>query len=1536
MKKQFIIYVLVLMSFVMLTRAYGQITLSYSSPQNYTLGTAIPTLNPSVSGGTPGSGGQTTQAFVGNGSAGSSDGYGTSAYFSNPLNTAVDAQGNIYVADAGNHRIRKITPDGSVSTLAGSGMPGYADGTGVLASFQHPSALAIDATGNIFVSDQQNHRIRKITPGGIVTTFAGSGSIGSANGTGTAASFQYPIGLAFTSSGDLLVCDAWNNKIRKITTTGVVTTYAGTGVAGSSNATDVSATFNRPSGIAVDLASGKVYIADRNNHMIRRIWGGTVTTFAGLGVAGSAAGTGTAATFNSPTNVCVDAVGDLYVSDQANNMIRKINSGGVVTNFAGTTTSSIVNGTGSVVRFTSTYGLSIDKQGNVYIAQNASNIIRKMVTAAYNIYPNLPNGLAFNNTNGQITGTPTVAQSPRTYYVQAFNPSYASNVVNLTISVSSIPAGIQGSVDQNYVSTYTPKVNSYTSELSVISASTDKNLVSTKIEYFDGLGRPVQKVDVMGNNDGTKDLVTSVDYDDFGRLKSNYQPYMEGTGDGSYRAGGIASAVSYYQGTHAGVVQTAYPYSRPVYEPSPHNRIIEQGASGASWQPYSASISGSGHTQKTGYQINTAADTVKLWKISGTTISTSGNYLAGELSRTTTKDENWTSGNSGTKDFYKDKEDQLICSREWISNTVARSTYYIYDEFNRLRYVIPPIVTATSITESASGVFNDYLFAYHYDGRGRLIEKKVPVKGWEEIVYDKLDRVVLTRDAVKAAAGKWLFRKYDTIGRTIVTGIINSSSTRSAWQNSFNATTRYCEQRDNANSSGAGTGYTNVALPLHSAVQYYHKITYYDDYNFYGNSFGNPTVGQSTAVKDLITGSKTNILGSNTMLLATNYYDSKGQLIQTKNTNHLSGSDILSMSYNFSGQITSSTRTHTVGATTTMIYNTYEHDHAGRRTKTYSKTGNSGSPQVLLSELFYNEIGQVKDKSLHNATNTTSYAYNEPGWIKTAISNEFSYRLKYNDGTTPQFNKNIANQDWGSSGSFPNSFSYTYDNLNRLTNAASTGIVMSEAVTYDPIGNIKSMNRNGTGVSTYNYSANKLSNISGGGIPTGTYAYDLNGNATTDGRTGITFTYNILDLPATATKSGVNMTYTYDADGNKLSEVNTSTSTTRHYVSGIEYNGSTIDFIKNEEGVASNNAGTYTYQYFLTDHLGNVRYVFYKHPTTGSIVVIQQGNYHAFGKYVPTVGGLNRYLFNGKEILNELNSTGEGGEYDFGARVYDPVTGRWNVLDPADQFYSMTGYAGMGNNPAVYVDPDGRFIHIIVGAVVGGVINLGVKAFTGKIKSWKDGFAAFGIGAVAGGLGAATGGLGLAASGFASTSFIGGAAFGIASAAVSSPVLGIGNNLYFGDPYSLKSFGRDVLLGGLTGGVMGGITAKIQGKDFWTGLDIPKPTVPQLPDIPTKGLTDLELYSQGYSDELLAKAKELYPKLANKIQYHHIEPIQIGGAVKGATIPLDAAYHQMITNEFRKLSPFKGLNIIFTEIEKKNMMLEVYKKIPLPPGGHLK
>jgi RHS repeat-associated protein len=834
---------------------------------------------------------------------------------------------------------------------------------------------------------------------------------------------------------------------------------------------------------------------------------------------------------------------------------------------------------------------------------------------------------------------------------------------------------------KNYIVETTVKVAGKTSASQLNSLNVDE--ANRNIQYIDGIGRLEQNIQWKASPT-QKDIVQTKAYDSFGREITKYLPFAaSSSNDGSFKATAITNQSDFYgiASWEPNVIHTPFPYGQTVIEPSPLNRIMEQGSSGAVWQPYQSSIANSGHTLKINYASNIANE-VMLWSLTSTGATSSADYPANKLYKDVTKDENWVSGKSGTIEEFKDLEGKVLLKRSWETEYIALNTYYVYDDYNNLRYVIPPAVAVSSFVENDL-TFNNFIYAYHYDGRKRVTEKKLPGKDWEYIVYNKLDQVVLTQDGVLRAAGKWLFSKYDALARPIISGIITSSSSRAVWQGNFNAQPYQWENRSNAN----GTGYTNNSLPT-SGVDYFHILSYYDDYDFVGNPFGQPngtTEVLSPNTRGLPTGTRTNIVGTNTMLASVNYYDKNGKVLRTKSDNQFGGTDEVTNIYNFGGEIIVSTRLHIANSISTTIANSFAYDHVGRPLATSENINSQG--EVMLNKLEYNEIGELKKKNLHSTDGgstflqNSTYSYNERGWLKNTNSTEFSFQLNYQDGSTPQYNGNISNQN-STNGGTNNIFTYSYDKLNRLTNGATSNF--GEALTYDVMGNIATMNRDGGGTATYSYVGNLLTGITGGGLTTSGYAYDANGNAIIDGRLGMNLAYNHLNLPTVFYKSGLHFEYTYDASGKKLSRRNIGTSVITDYADGIQYTNGTIDFIQTEEGRAVNNSGTYVYEYNLKDHLGNVRYSFNKHPITSAVQPLQIEDYYAFGLRKVINAGANNYLYNGKEFQDDL------GLYDYGARFYDPIIGRWNVVDPlAEKMRRNSPYNYAFNNPIRFIDPDG-------------------------------------------------------------------------------------------------------------------------------------------------------------------------------------------------------------------------------------------------------
>jgi sugar lactone lactonase YvrE len=314
---------------------------------------------------------------------GSADLTGTNATFYLPYGITIDLSDNLYVADLGNHRIRKITPLGVVTTFAGGGGggqgagQGYTDGTGTNALFNQPSGITIDLSGNLYVVELGD-RVRKITPLGIVSTIAGGTSAGSTNGTGTNASFNNPYGIAVDSLGNLYVADTGNNRIRKITPDGIVSTLAGNGTSGYIDGIGTSSLFNFPSGVAVDR-NDNIFVTDTSNHRIRKITPGkVVSTLAGNGTAGFTEGTASNALFNMPFGIAVDTIGNVYIGDYNNHRIRKITPGGVVNTLAGSGSAAFADGVGLTSSFNRPLGLALDLNGHLYVADTNNNCIRKI------------------------------------------------------------------------------------------------------------------------------------------------------------------------------------------------------------------------------------------------------------------------------------------------------------------------------------------------------------------------------------------------------------------------------------------------------------------------------------------------------------------------------------------------------------------------------------------------------------------------------------------------------------------------------------------------------------------------------------------------------------------------------------------------------------------------------------------------------------------------------------------------------------------------------------------------------------------------------------------------------------------------------------------------------------------------------------------------------------------------------------------------------------------------------------------------------
>jgi gliding motility-associated-like protein len=392
--------------------------ITYPNPNIFFKEKTINPLTPTNKGGAI----VVVTTLAGSGIDGSADGIGTAASFRAGFGVAVDGQGNVYVADSDNDRIRKITPVGVVSTYALAGVLGPAND---ISRFGFPCGVAVDALGNVYVTDPGSRTVKKISPQEVVTILAGSGANGAADGTGTDASFSFPFAIAIDALGNVYLIDQNNinggggGSLRKITPTGVVTTLIKSGIGGY--------------GIAVDTF-GNLYTSGDNNSIVKITPAGIITTLAG-GVTGDADGIGTAASFYGASGIALDAQGNLYVADTNNHKIKRITPAGVVTTLAGSGAEGSVDGTGTTASFKRNYGICIDTFGHLYVMQ--ANEIRKITYGSYSISPALPTGLTLDTISGVITGTPATVTPTKIYTVTATNKD-GSNSFDITITVKDI------------------------------------------------------------------------------------------------------------------------------------------------------------------------------------------------------------------------------------------------------------------------------------------------------------------------------------------------------------------------------------------------------------------------------------------------------------------------------------------------------------------------------------------------------------------------------------------------------------------------------------------------------------------------------------------------------------------------------------------------------------------------------------------------------------------------------------------------------------------------------------------------------------------------------------------------------------------------------------------------------------------------------------------------------------------------------------------------------------------------------------------
>ena len=728
--------------------------------------------------------------------------------------------------------------------------------------------------------------------------------------------------------------------------------------------------------------------------------------------------------------------------------------------------------------------------------------------------------------------------------------------------------------DMNFIITSIPKIE--TSNLQLI---TDDKNITTSITYFDGLGRPIQQI-ANQQSASRKDIVTYLEYDTFGRQIKDYLPFKGVNNNMAFDTNAKTNVLAYYaypnttQNGNPNSEATTNPFSEKLLESSPLNRVLKQAAPGNDW------ALNTGHEIKINYQTNTTLDAVKLFSVTANWDSSKGlfdiptsliptDYQEFQLYKTITYDENTVANpteSSGSTVEFKNKEGQVILKRTYESG-VKHDTYYVYDQFSNLTFVVPPLVDAT--TTISNTILDGLCYQYKYDYRNRLVEKKLPGKQWEFIVYDKLDRVVATgpsfspfSDSAVGVVG-WMITKYDVFNRPVYTGWELSATVTSAdrrtKQTAMDSLSTISESKTTTpitiDSLTGIAYYTNSVTPTSFKLL---TINYYDDYNFQAFT---PAIAYTTPVaynnstlkpKGLPTGSWVRIpstLSATTAESSYILYDAKAKPVKKFSTNYLGGYTQIDSNLDaFSGRLNYTETRHkrTLADSELYVKEAYTYSDQDRLLTHTHQIGTSGTPQLLASNT-YDELGQLISKKVGNTQSSplqkVDYAYNIRGWMteinkvaalqqSTDPKDLFGFKINYNtiDGnatfTKKLYNGNIAETSWASS-PVVRTYGYLYDNLNRLTDATyqksgTTTQMYDENLTYDKNGNILTLKRNGDNDSQVG--ATPIDNL--------TYTYPTSSNqlqAVTDATNN---TSGFKDGNTSGTD------YTYDANGNMITDLN--------------------------------------------------------------------------------------------------------------------------------------------------------------------------------------------------------------------------------------------------------------------------------------------------------------------------------------------------------------------------------------------------------------
>ena len=866
------------------------------------------------------------------------------------------------------------------------------------------------------------------------------------------------------------------------------------------------------------------------------------------------------------------------------------------------------------------------------------------------------------------------------------------------------------------------------------------------LTYYDGLGYAEQEVGIRAVANGTADLVRPIVYDLHHRETHKYLPFARTNGNGEYDPVAIVHQEEFYRNKFDLGSVTPYAYVLEEYEPSPVGRVLESRKPGSEFQTTERSV-------RNNYFANDASAVLRLdVDAVSQNLKVNGFYAENMLSGVKTVDED-----GAVSIVYTDKEGHTVYEERQLrgeGDVINRIvTRYVYDDCGRLAWVVTPEgvdrLTQGASYAATSDLARNYCYFYRYDEYGRQIERQMPGREPEYMVYDRRDRLVMSQDGNMRTKKLWMIYRYDDLSRLTRQLLATDTSTDQALRHK-----EFCDAFNSLNPPALYTGPSTT-------VQKYA----YDHYGWFndpalafehvdGLTRENGASLQDSEVRGYKTYEQLAVLTADDIQDYHDrafYYDYKGRVIQTVEKDSRGNILRTTSRYDLIGNLLAQRESYTHGGTTDVLDRTFEYDSRSRMTKETAQF-NDGEQAVVAYT--YDDLGQLTGKTYGTGAHAIheTMDYNIQGWLTEKSSELFHMNLNYfqapREWFEPSYTGNIVSWKWshwqinGNTKSEDYEYGFHYDDLSRLTAAElfindpidADDIYTENGITYDKNSNIITLNRSSLSqedVKNYcfTYIGNQRNKETNGNM---TYSYDANGNITSDALNGLEISYNLLNLPTSIYGYGdYTDNYRYLSDGTKIERDYWDSQWHYEYRGSLVYGNNGFESASFGGGRIVGTNDSSEVHYFLTDHLGSTRVVAKVTPT--GRVDLDRKDYYPFGKAwtqsdMPMSD--NRYTFSGKEMTNIVvdDNLATIPIHDFGARNYDPDGVLFLQQDPQQtDFYPIGQHVYCAGNPVKYIDPDGNHpvvigIAVMVKAAIGAGVDIAAQIAASQLNgnNWSE------------------------------------------------------------------------------------------------------------------------------------------------------------------------------------------------------------------------